>query len=70
MTRDRGLDGRKAVRAPLPRRSRQRWTVAGGVAAVWLVLYLMSGSGLSAIMLLVAFAVAGAIAVLVLRLLA
>lgn len=69
MTRDRGLDGRKAVRAPLPRRSRQRWTVAGGVAAVWLVLYLMSGSGLSAIMLLVAFAVAGAIAVLVLRLL-
>lgn len=68
MTRDRGLDGRKAVRAPLPRRSRQRWTVAGGVAAVWLVLYLMSGSGLSAIMLLVAFAVAGAIAVLALRL--
>ena len=67
MTQDRGLDGRKAARAPFPRRSRKRWTVAGGVAAVWLVLYLVSGSALSATMLLVAFAGTGAIAALFLR---
>jgi hypothetical protein len=67
MTQDRGPDGRKAARAPFPRRSRKRWTVAGGVAAVWFVLYLVSGSALSATMLLVAFAASGAIAVLFLR---
>ncbi len=67
MTQDRGLDGRKAARAPFPRRSRKRWTVAGGVAAVWLVLYLVAGSALSATMLLVAFAATGAIAALFLR---
>jgi hypothetical protein len=67
MTQDRGLDGRKAARAPFPRRSRKRWTVAGGVAAVWLVLYLVSGSVLSATMLLAAFAGTGAIAALFLR---
>jgi len=67
MTQDRGLDGRKAARAPLPRRSRRRWSVAGGVAAAWLVLYLIAGSALSATMLLVAFAATGAIAALFLR---
>lgn len=67
MTQDRGPDGRKAARAPFPRRSRKRWTVAGGVAAAWLVLYLIAGSGLSATMLLAAFAATGAIAVLFLR---
>src|SRR5215470_19897812 len=67
MTQDRGLDGRKAARAPLPGRSRRRWSVAGGVAAAWLVLYLIAGSALSATMLLVAFAATGAIAVLFLR---
>ena len=67
MTQDRGLEGRKAARAPFPRRSRKRWAVAGGVAAVWLVLYLTSGSALSATMLLAAFAACGAIAALFLR---
>jgi len=67
MTQDRGLNGRKAARAPVPRRSRRRWSVAGGVAAAWLVLYLIAGSALSATMLLVAFAATGAIAVLFLR---
>lgn len=67
MAQGRGLDGREAVRAPFPRRSRKRWTVAGGVAAVWLVLYLISGSVLSAAMLLAAFAATGAIAALFLR---
>jgi hypothetical protein len=67
MTQGRGLDGRKAARAPFPRRSRKRWTIAGGVAAGWLAAYLISGSALSGTMLLAAFAAAGAIAVLFLR---
>ena len=67
MTHDRGLDGRNAARAPFPRRSRRRWSVVGGVAAAWLVLYLITGSALSATMLLVAFAATGAIAALFLR---
>ena len=67
MTHDRGLDGRNAARAPFPRRSRRRWSVVGGVAAAWLVLYLIAGSALSATMLLVAFAATGAIAALFLR---
>jgi hypothetical protein len=67
MTEDRGLDGRKAGRAPFPRRSGKRWAIAGGIAAVWLVLYLVSGSALSGTMLLAAFAATGAIAALFLR---
>jgi hypothetical protein len=67
MTQDRGLDGRNPARAPLPRRSQKRWSVAGAVAAAWLVLYLIAGSALSATMLLVAFAATGAIAALFLR---
>ena len=67
MTQDRGLDGRNAARAPLQRRNRRRWSVAGGVAAAWLVLYLIAGSALSATMLLVAVAATGAIAALFLR---
>ena len=67
MTHDRGLDGRNAARAPFPRRSRRRWSVVGGVAAAWLVLYLIAGSALSATMLLMAFAATGAIAALFLR---
>jgi FHA domain-containing protein len=67
MAQDRGLGGRKATRAPLPQRSRKRWSVAGGVVAVWLVLYLIAGSVLSATVLLVAFAATGAIAAFVLR---
>jgi len=67
MTQDRGLGDRNAARAPLPRRGRRRWGVAGGVAAAWLVLYLITGSALSATMLLVAFAATGAIAALFLR---
>ena len=62
-----GPDGKKTARPPLPRRSRRRWTVAGGAAAGWLVLYLISGSFFSATLLLVAFAATGAIAALFLR---
>ena len=67
MTQGTGLDGRKAARAPFPPRSRKRWTVAGGVAAVWLVLYFMSGSAFSGTVLLAVLAAAGAIAALFLR---
>src|SRR5690348_8477725 len=44
MTQDRGMDSRKAARAPFPPRSRRRWALAGGFAAAWLVLYLVAGS--------------------------
>ena len=67
MSSDWGLDGKKAARPPFPRRSRRRWTVAGGAVAGWLVLYLISGSFFSATVLLVAFAATGAIAALFLR---
>lgn len=67
MTQGRGLDGRKGARAPFPRRSRKRWTIAGGVAAAWLVLYVVSGSIVSATLLLAALAATGAIAALFLR---
>lgn len=67
MTRDRGQDGGLAARPPLPRRSRKRWTVAGGVSAIWLFLCLIEGSALAATLLLAAFAAAGAIAALFLR---
>jgi hypothetical protein len=67
MTQHRGLDGRKAARAPFPRRSRKRWIVAGSIAAVWLVLYLVAGSAFAATLLLAVFAAAGTIAVLFLR---
>jgi hypothetical protein len=67
MAQGRGPGGRIAGSAPFPRRSRKRWTVIGGAVGAWLVLYLLSGSGLSATVLLVAFAAFGAIAVLFLR---
>src|SRR5215471_1673875 len=67
MAQGRGPGGRNAGRAPLPQGSRKRWAVIGGAVGAWLVLYLVSGSGLSATVLLVAFAAFGAIAVLFLR---
>ena len=43
-------------RAPLRQRSRRRWAIAGGVAAGWLVLEVMTGSAVSATVVLVAIA--------------
>ena len=43
---------RRPVRAPLRRRSRQRWMVAGGVAVCWLVLEVVTGSAVSATVVL------------------
>jgi FHA domain len=67
MTQDRGTDGRKAARAPFPRRSRRRWTLAGSAVAAWLVLYLIAGSAFSATLLLMALAAAAAMGVVFLR---
>ena len=53
---------RQPARAPLRRRSRRRWAVAGGVAACWLVLEVVTGSAVSAtvvLMVIAALTVAG-----------
>ena len=47
---------RRPTRAPLRRRSRQRWAVAGGVAACWLVLEVVTGSVVSATVVLMVIA--------------
>ena len=54
---------RRQARAPLRQRSRRRWAVAGGVAACWVVLEVMTGSAVSATMVLVAIAGLGAASV-------
>jgi hypothetical protein len=51
---------RRPVHAPLLRRSRRRWAIAGGVAMCWLILELMTGSAVTATILLVAIAGLGA----------
>jgi hypothetical protein len=48
---------RRPARPPLRRRSRQRWAVAGGVAACWLVLEIVTGSVVSATVVLMVIAV-------------
>ena len=58
---------RRRVRAPLPRRSRRRWAIAGGVAMCWLVAEFMTGSAVTATVLLVAIAGLGAAGVAGLR---
>jgi hypothetical protein len=58
---------RRPVRAPLLRRSRRRWAIAGGVAMCWLILEFMTGSAVIATVLLVAIAGLGAAGVAGLR---
>lgn len=48
---------RRPGRAPLSRRSRRRWAVAGGVAACWVFLEVVAGSAVSATVLLVVIAI-------------
>ncbi|HEY1627605.1 MAG TPA: FHA domain-containing protein [Streptosporangiaceae bacterium] len=64
-------DSREAVRqparAPLPRRSRRRWAITGGVAACWLLAYIMTSSAIVATVLLVAAAGLGVASVAGLR---
>ena len=47
---------RRPARAPLRQRSRRRWGIAGGTAACWVVLEVVTGSVLSATVLLVLIA--------------
>ena len=57
-----GREGsRRAPRAPLRQRSRRRWALAGGVAACWVVLEVLTGSIVSATVLLVIIAGLGAL---------
>ncbi len=62
---------REAVRrpagAPLPRRSRKRWAVAGGVAAGWVVLLAVTGSAVGAVVALAVIAALGVVGVAGLR---
>ncbi len=54
-------------RAPLPRRSRKRWAVAAGVALCWLALVVMTGSMITATVMVIALGAIGVLAVLGLR---
>src|SRR5215471_4912914 len=51
-----GEQAARQARAPLRQRSRRRWAVAGGVAAGWVVLEVMTGSAVSATVVLVVIA--------------
>jgi hypothetical protein len=51
---------RRQARTPLRQRSRRRWAIACGVAACWVVLEIMTGSVVSATVLLVVLAGLGA----------
>ena len=51
-----GEAARRQVRAPLRQRSRRRWAITGGVAAGWVVLEVVTGSAVSATVLLVTIA--------------
>ncbi len=51
---------RRQARPPLRQRSRRRWAVTGGVAACWVVLEVVTGSAVSATVVLVAIAGLGA----------
>ena len=63
----RGEAARRPARAPLPRRTRKRWLVAAGVAICWLFLLDLTGSLISATMLLAFLAGLGVVCVLILR---
>ena len=54
---------RRLPRPPVRQRSRRRWAIAGGVAASWVVLEVLTGSVVSATVALVVIAVLGAVTV-------
>jgi hypothetical protein len=56
-----------ARRPPVPPRSRRRWAMAGGIVGCFAVMYIVTGSAISAIVLLVVLAGLGAITVMGLR---
>jgi len=65
--RKRGEAARQPARAPLPPRTRKRWLVAACVAAFWLFLLDITGSVISATLLLAFLAGLGVACVIVLR---
>ena len=58
---------RRPVRGPLRPRSRQRWAIAGGAAACWLLLEFMTGSVVTSTIVLVVIAGIGVACVAGLR---
>ena len=52
---------RRPPRAPVRQKNRRRWAIAGGVAAGWVVLEVLTGSVISATVALVVIAVLGAV---------
>lgn len=54
-------------RPPLPRRSRKRWAIAGGIAACWVVLLLVTGSATGATVTLLVLGLVGILGVLGMR---
>jgi hypothetical protein len=58
---------RRPVRTPLRQRSRRRWAITGGVAACWVVLEVVTGSAVSATVLMVTIAGLGVAAAAGLR---
>jgi hypothetical protein len=64
---ERSEAARRPVRAPLPRRSRKRWTAGAGIAGCWLVLLSAVGSAIGATVLLAALAGLVALSVVGLR---
>jgi FHA domain len=54
-------------RPPLPRRSRKRWAIAGGIAACWVVLLLLTGSATGATVALLVLGLVGVLGVLGMR---
>jgi hypothetical protein len=65
--RKRGEAARQPARAPLPPRTRKRWLVAACVAAFWLFLLDITGSVISATLLLAFLAGLGVACVIILR---
>jgi hypothetical protein len=64
---DRIQPARRPVRPPLRQRSRRRWATVGGVAICWLAAEFMTGSAVTATVLLVAIAGLGVASVVGLR---
>ena len=59
--------GKKPARAPVGPRSRRRWAIAGGLAACWLMLEVITGSAISATIVLMVTATLAAAGVVGLR---
>jgi FHA domain len=67
MTEGREEAVRRPARAPLRQRTRRRWAIAGGLAAFWMILEVVTGSAVSATVLVVAIGGLGAASVAGLR---